>query len=118
MSQPIQPKRAAIAPSRHRYADRVEAIADGTHRFNVLIDGELRFRLEGDNQWPAEWKLYAVANGTRAEDCIAVESEYWDLLGALERGAHWMPTDNVERAARVTPRDATHTRFPEYLREH
>ncbi|MFP3637768.1 hypothetical protein [Paraburkholderia sp. SIMBA_054] len=110
--------RAASRVKRHRYADRVKAVPNGDSSFDVLIDGDLRFRLEGDSQWPAQWRLFPVTNGVRAAESIAIENESWDLLGALERGAYWMPLESVERAECEAPREPTYTRFPEYLREH
>lgn len=117
MSLPVQNTRAANSPVRHRYADRVKAIADGSNAFNVLIDDEIRFRMEGDEAWPTQWRLFRMANNARVADCLGIENEYHDLLCALERGAYWMPAEGIERDTSVAPRDATYTRFPEYLRE-
>ncbi|MCX4177444.1 MULTISPECIES: hypothetical protein [Paraburkholderia] len=103
--------------TRQRYTDRIQAVADGPGTFNILIDGQLRFRLEGESQWPAQWRLYAITDGARAAQCLAIENEYWDIVSQLECGAHWMPIENIRSVTRKAPADSTYARWPEYLRE-
>lgn len=101
-----------------RYAARVQAVRDASGQYDIRIDGRLRFRLECDQQWPLQWRLFPVIDGGRASQHVALENEYWDILHQLERGEHWMPAGAVECAPGPGPRDATCVRFPEYLGDH
>ncbi len=101
----------------YRYADRVKAVQASAEQFDVLIDGLLRFRIEGDGQWPAQWRLFSVTDEVRAAEPIAIESEYWDVIAQLERGEHWMPSEVVEHASAQAARCASYMRWPEYLPE-
>lgn len=105
--------RAAVKGA--RYAHRVTSVGDGPLACDVLIDGLRRFRIEGSDAWPAQWRLYAVVDGVRADHHLALENEQFDILDQLERGEHWMPRDAIDRAPSVAPRSATRVRFPEYL---
>ncbi|MEM5389125.1 hypothetical protein VSR68_37065 [Paraburkholderia phymatum] len=116
MSVPPCPTRA-FTGARFRYADRVHAVTDGENAFDILIDGQLRFRLEGDSQWPTQWRLYPVTAGVREAQWVAMENERWDIIGQLERGAHWMSATDIEPESRQARCLTTYTRFPEYLGE-
>ncbi|CAH2904081.1 MAG: hypothetical protein PCALPYG88_7158 [uncultured Paraburkholderia sp.] len=106
------PRRTA----RQRYTDRVQAVAHGQNSFDILIDGQLRFRLEGETQWPAQWRLYAIREGARAAQCLAIENEYWDVVSQLESGAHWMQVEDIQSVARKASGESTYVRWPEYIR--
>lgn len=107
----------ALGRVRYRYADRVHAVREGTHIFTILIDGHWRFQLEGDSQWPAQWRLYAVNDGAREGQSIAMESECWDIIEQLERGVHWMPAASIEPESRHVRSLITYARYPNYLDE-
>jgi hypothetical protein len=98
-----------------RYADRVKAHKDDAGHYDVLIDDVVRFRIEGEGRWPAQWRLFRVTDGVRAADAIAIDNEHWDLLERLERGEHWLPSGRVERACARVSRGTSYTRWPEYL---
>lgn len=84
-----------------KYADRVSYEHDATGDYDILIDGELRFRLERESQFPEFWYLYPVVDGVRAAVSVAIEIEQWDVIAGLERGEFWLPADQVERPERV-----------------
>jgi hypothetical protein len=98
-----------------RYEHRVQPVPDGTGNFDILIDGEKRFSLEGDRQWPEQWRLFPVINGARAAQSVAIDNEYLDIVTQLQRGEHWLPQSDVERVPQPTVRGTTYTRWPEYL---
>jgi len=112
-----RPTRATTTAKPFRYAHRVLAVPDRAGNYNILIDGKQRFRLEGDSQWPAQWRLFPVVDGERAANCVAIDNEHWDIVSQLQRGEHWMPSSDVERVPQCSERGATYTRFPEYLPE-
>ena len=95
-----------------RYADRITTQRDEAGHCNVSIDGTLRFRIEGDGQWPAQWRLFRVMDGVREIKHIALENEFWDVLEQLERGMHWQSSDAVERAEARAPREPSYHRWP------
>ena len=117
MPLPPHPVSALRRTTRQQYTDRIQAVADGPDTFNILIDGQLRFRLEGESQWPAQWRLYATTDGARAAQCLAIENEYWDIVYQLECGVHWMPIENIRPVTRGLLGDSTYASWPEYLRE-
>jgi hypothetical protein len=117
MSLPPRPVSSPRHTSRQRYTDRIQAVPDGPYTFNILIDGRPRFRLEGERQWPAQWRLYVITDGARAAQCLAIESEYWDIVSQLECGVHWMPIENIRQVTRRASGDSTYARWPQYLRE-
>jgi hypothetical protein len=102
---------------RYRYADRVQAVADGSLAFHIFIDSQLRFRLERDDSWPAQWRLYPITHGVREIRCVAIENEHWDIIDQLERGVYWMPATHIEHKSPRGARFATYIRYPEYLDE-
>ncbi|GLZ73594.1 MULTISPECIES: hypothetical protein [Burkholderia cepacia complex] len=100
---PVSTRKPAIRSraSSGKYADRVCCEHDATGNYDILIDGELRFRLERENQFPEFWYLYLVVNGVRTDPSVAFEIQQWDIISQLERGEHWLPPDQVEREERV-----------------
>jgi hypothetical protein len=101
------------------YAARVRSTHVSEMVYEVRVDGELRFLIEGDDQWPAQWQLFAVVDGVRAGACLALESEHFDVLEQLERGCFWVPAADVVPAPRSTGRSSSVTRYPlpQYLSE-
>jgi hypothetical protein len=114
---PLSHRKSAASPGAKafRYEDRVRPVPDGAGNFDILIDGEKRFRLEGDRQWPQQWSLFPVVDGERAAQSVAIDNEYLDIVSRLQRGEHWLPASDVERVPQYTVRGATYTRWPEYL---
>ena len=96
----------------------MKAAPNEAGQYDVTIDGVLRFRIEGDGQWPAQWRLYPVTDGVRDAAFVALENEYMDLVAKLERGEHWMAAEDVQCTEAPVARDATYTRWPEYLPEY
>lgn len=84
-----------------KYADRVRYDHDAAGNYDILIDGELRFRLERESQFPEFWYLYPVVNGIRIDTSVAVDIQQWDIIFQLERGEYWLPPEQVERSERV-----------------
>ncbi|MFC0698083.1 hypothetical protein [Paraburkholderia humisilvae] len=74
---------------------------DAAGNYDILIDGNLRFRLERESQFPDFWYLYPVVNGMRSDISVATEIQHWDIISQLERGKYWLPRDEVERTERV-----------------
>ncbi len=110
MRQPFSPlsRRAPANP----YAARVRAVPVSATAYEIRIDDVLRFVLEGDDQWPSQWQLFAAVNGSRSGSYLALESEHFDLLDQLERGCYWMPAELVAPAPRSTSKAAKVTRYP------
>ncbi len=110
MRQPVPTfSRRALA---NPYAARVKAIRVSATAYEVRIDDVLRFVLEGDDQWPSQWQLFATVNGLRSGSCLALESEHFDLLDQLERGCYWMPAESIAPAPRSIGKAAKVTRYP------
>ncbi|MBB5546519.1 hypothetical protein A8H39_00160 [Paraburkholderia fungorum] len=101
------------------YASRVRSTRVSDSLYEVRVDGVLRFLIEGDDQWPAQWQLFAVVDGVRAGGCLALESEHFDVLEQLERGCFWLPAADIVTAPRPTGRSSSVTRYPlpQYLSE-
>lgn len=101
------------------YADRVRSTLVSNTLCEVRVDGELRFLIEGDDQWPAQWQLFAVVGGVRAGARLTLESDYHDVVEKLERGCFWMPAADVVQAPRSAGRSSSVTRYPlpQYLSE-
>ncbi|VVE17028.1 hypothetical protein [Pandoraea cepalis] len=97
------------------YADRVRSTRVSATSYEIRIDGEFRFLIEGDEQWPALWQLFAVINGVRSGKCLTLESEHFDVIEQLERGCFWMPAAKVAPAPHSS--SLTRHRFPQYLPE-
>lgn len=116
MSLTPRPVTSPRRTARQRYTDRVQTVADGPNSFDILIDGQLRFRLESETQWPAQWRLYAIRQGARAAQCLAIENEYWDVVSQLESGAHWMQIEDIRSVTRKASGESTYVRWPEYIR--
>ena len=116
-------RQSAHRPSGHTvrtspYAARVRATRLSATSYEVRVDGNLRFMIEGDEQWPAQWRLFSVENGGRAAAHLAMESECFDLIEQLERGCFWLPQKDVTPAPRCG-RQSSYTRYPlpQYLSE-
>ncbi|WP_321817017.1 MULTISPECIES: hypothetical protein [unclassified Paraburkholderia] len=104
-----------VAPG--RYASRVRSTLVSKKKYHVQIDDELRFVIEGDDEWPAQWQLFAAVDGVRAGRYLTLESEYWDVMEQLERGCFWLPPAEVvpkSRTASVESRVTRHP-LPQYL---
>ncbi|MBN3761345.1 hypothetical protein [Burkholderia sp. Ac-20365] len=50
------------------------------------MEGEMRFRMEMDKQWPNFWSLYHWADGQRCHTPLATEISHWDLVALVETG--------------------------------
>ncbi|MBB4517294.1 hypothetical protein [Paraburkholderia fungorum] len=94
-----------------KYANRVSYEHDAAGRYDILIDGELRFRLERESQFPEFWYLYPVVSGIRSDTSVAIEIEQWDIISQLERGEYWLPRQEVERAERVAVHSVKRARW-------
>ncbi|WP_175011344.1 hypothetical protein [Burkholderia lata] len=105
---PTSSRRAAANP----YAVRVKAVPLSATAYEIRIDDVLRFVLEGDDQWPSQWQLFAAVNGSRSGSCLALESEHFDLLDQLERGCYWMPAELIAPAPQSVGKAAKVTRYP------
>lgn len=112
-SSPPLPRRVTRSP----YAARVSSTRISERAYEVRIDGEFRFLIEGDDQWPAQWQLFAVVDGARAGENLTLESEHFDVLDQLERGCFWMHEADVVPAPRAPGRASSVTRhpLPQYL---
>jgi hypothetical protein len=117
MRQSVQPPPFRV--TRSPYAARVRSTRVAETKYEVRIDGELRFLIEGDDQWPAQWQLFAVVGGVRVGAYLTLESEHFDVLEQLERGCFWLPDAEVVPAPRSTGRSSRVTRYPlpQYLSE-
>lgn len=98
--------------TRSPYASRVRSTRVSETMYEVRIDGAFRFLIEGDDQWPAQWQLFAVVEGVRVGEYLTLESEHFDVLEQLERGCFWMPEPDVVPAPRSTDRASSVTRYP------
>lgn len=100
-----------------RFAERLQIVPVQPGRYNVVADGTLRFFLEEDGEWPAQWKLFPVANEEKADSPVAVENTHWDVIALLERGQFWLPKGDAEPSDARPVREAKRTRWtlPQYL---